>query len=40
MHRITAVKVKEGFNLELTFDDGLCGIVDLSGLAGKGIFAL
>jgi hypothetical protein len=40
MHRITAVKALEGFRLELTFDDGVCGTVDLSDLAGKGVFAL
>jgi hypothetical protein len=40
MHRITAVNILEGFRLELTFDDGVCGTVDLSDLAGKGVFAL
>jgi hypothetical protein len=40
MRRVTAVEVLEGFRLELTFDDGVQGTVDLSGLAGKGVFAL
>jgi hypothetical protein len=40
MHRITEVKVLERFRLELTFDDGLRGSVDLSDLAGKGVFDL
>lgn len=40
MHRILAVKVLEGFRLELSFEDGVCGTVDLSDLAGKGVFAL
>jgi len=40
IHRITEVKVLEHFRLELTFDDGLRGSVDLSNLAGKGVFDL
>jgi hypothetical protein len=40
MRKVTAVKVLEGFRLELTFDDGIQGTVDLSDLAGKGVFAL
>jgi hypothetical protein len=40
MRKVTAVKVLEGFRLELTFDDGIHGTVDLSDLAGKGVFAL
>lgn len=40
MHKITAVKVLEGLRLDLTFDDGVRGTVDLSDLAGKGVFAL
>jgi hypothetical protein len=39
MRRITAVSVLEGFQLELTFDDGVRGVADLSDLAGKGVFA-
>jgi len=39
MHRITAVKVLTGYRLELTFDDGVIGAVDLSDLVGKGVFA-
>jgi len=40
MVKITKVKVLEGYRLELTFDDGVCGIADLSELVGKGVFAL
>lgn len=40
MHKITGVKVLESYQLELVFADGVRGIVDLSDLAGKGVFAL
>ena len=40
MHRITGVKVPKDYGLELTFVDGTRGTVDLSHLAGKGVFAL
>ena len=40
MRKITEVKVLQGYRLELTFDDGICGTVDLSDLVGKGVFAL
>ena len=40
MRRIVKVKTLDGYRLELTFDDGVIGIVDLSDLAGKGVFAL
>lgn len=40
MRKVTAVKVLEGFRLELAFDDGIQGTVDLSDLAGKGVFAV
>jgi hypothetical protein len=40
MRRVTAFKILNGFRLDLTFDDGTRGIVDLSDLAGKGIFNL
>ncbi len=39
MRRITEIKVLEGHRLALTFDDGVSGVVDLSDLAGKGVFA-
>ena len=39
MVKITRVKVLERFRLELDFDDGVCGVVDLSDLVGKGVFA-
>lgn len=40
MHEITHVEVLQGYRLSLTFDDGVSGTVDLSHLAGKGVFAL
>jgi hypothetical protein len=38
----TPVEVKplEGYRLWLKYSDGVEGIVDLSGLAGKGVFAI
>ncbi len=40
MVKITKVKVLQGYCLELAFDDGMRGVVDLSELVGKGVFAL
>jgi hypothetical protein len=40
MHAITEAKVLEAYRMELAFDDGTRGIVDLSDLVGKGVFAL
>lgn len=40
MRRVTWVEVLEGYRLDLTFDDGTRGVVDVSHLAGKGVFAL
>ena len=40
MKRISKVKVLSGYRLELEFDDGVSGIVDLSEAVGKGVFAL
>lgn len=40
MHNITQVQVMEGYRISLTFADGTAGIVDLSELAGHGVFAL
>ena len=39
MRRITALKVLPDYRLEIAFDDGRRGVVDLSPLAGKGVFA-
>ena len=36
--RITEVRPLEAFRLKLCFDDGTVGIVDLSHLAGRGVF--
>jgi len=40
MRRVKNVKVLGDYRLELDFDDGARGIVDLSDLVGKGVFAL
>ena len=40
MVKITSVRVLQGYRLELVFDDGFNGVVDLSELVGKGVFAL
>lgn len=40
MPRITQAKALEGYRLDLTFDDGVRGVADVSGLVGKGVFAI
>jgi hypothetical protein len=40
MKRISKVKVLPGYRLELEFDDGVSGTVDLSETVGKGVFAV
>jgi len=40
MKKITDVNVLEGYHLEIRFDDGVSGIVNLSGLVGKGVFSI
>jgi hypothetical protein len=40
MRRIKGVKFLGDYRLELVFDDGVTGVVDLSDLVGKGVFAL
>jgi hypothetical protein len=40
MHKITDVKALENYKLDITFADGKRGVVDLSHLVGKGVFAL
>ena len=37
MQKITQVQVLNDYRLELTFDDGISGIVNLSDLVGKGV---
>jgi hypothetical protein len=37
--RVTHAKALPGFRLELQFDNGECGVVDVSSLASKGVFA-
>jgi hypothetical protein len=39
MRKITKVRALQSYRLELTFDDGTSGTVDVSHLAGKGVFA-
>jgi Protein of unknown function (DUF2442) len=40
MRRISKVKALPAYRLELEFDDGVSGTVDLSEAVGKGVFAL
>ena len=40
MVKITKVQVLKNYRLEVAFDDGVCGVVDLSNLVGKGVFDL
>ena len=40
MHKIIDVEAMSDYRLRLTFADGTAGTVDLSDLAGKGVFAL
>jgi hypothetical protein len=40
MKKISKVKVLPGFRLDLEFEDGVSGTVDLSENVGKGVFAL
>ncbi len=40
MRRVRKVKVLRDYRLELEFDDGVTGTVDLSGLVGKGVFSI
>ena len=40
MRRVSKVKVLPGYRLELEFDDGISGTIDLSEAVGKGVFAL
>jgi hypothetical protein len=40
LRRIVKVRALQDYRLELEFDDGVSGTVDLSDLVGKGVFAL
>lgn len=40
MRKISKVTVLQGYRLELEFDDGVIGTVDLSDVVGKGVFAV
>ncbi|OGW28374.1 MAG: hypothetical protein A2X59_02535 [Nitrospirae bacterium GWC2_42_7] len=39
MHRIIEIKPLENFKVWLKFSDGVEGTIDLSDIAGKGVFA-
>ena len=39
MHEIARVEVLDHYRVDLTFADGSRGVVDLSDLAGRGVFA-
>jgi Protein of unknown function (DUF2442) len=40
MRKITKVRVLNDYRLELAFDDGVYGMINLVELVGKGVFAL
>jgi hypothetical protein len=40
MNRITSVIALNDYRLDISFEDGTQGVVDLSDLAGRGVFAL
>jgi hypothetical protein len=39
MIKVTKFKILSGYRLELVFNDGTTGVVDLSDLVGKGVFS-
>ena len=38
LHRPTNVEARDGFRIWIEYEDGQAGVVDLSDLAGKGVF--
>jgi hypothetical protein len=40
MRKVSNVKVLPGYRLDLEFDDGVTGTVDLSEVVGKGVFSV
>ena len=40
IRKISKVKALDGYRLEMEFDDGVSGTVDLSYLVGKGVFSM
>jgi hypothetical protein len=40
MHKVTRVSVLTDYRVELLFEDGKGGVVDLSHLVGNGVFAV
>ena len=40
MRKVSKVKVLPGYRLDLEFDDGVFGTVDLSEAVGKGVFGI
>ena len=39
MRKVVSVRVLERYLLDVAFDDGVSGVVDLSHLAGQGVFS-
>jgi hypothetical protein len=39
MHKVVQVRVLDDYRLDLTFDDGTRGLVDLSNRVGSGVFS-
>ncbi len=39
MPKLTKITPLSGFRLDVQYDDGSSGIVDLAGLSGRGVFA-
>lgn len=39
LHRVTEVEPLDGYRLRVRFEDGVGGVVDVSALAGHGVFA-
>ncbi|KAB2641726.1 MAG: DUF2442 domain-containing protein [Verrucomicrobia bacterium] len=37
--KLSEISPRDGYRLFLRYDDGACGEVDLSGYAGRGVFA-
>lgn len=40
MHEITDIRTLEGFLIWIKFSDNVEGVVDLSDVAGKGVFSV
>ena len=40
MHKVITVKVLANYKVRISFSDGIEGVIDLSDLVGKGVFAI